>query len=235
MSGRTVGVIGGMGPAATVEFAARVQALTPAARDQDHLRLIIDCNPEVPDRNAAVAGEGPSPGPILADMARGLERAGAQLLVMPCNAAHAFADSVRAATGLPFIDLIETACDAALSAGPRTVGVLAADGCLNAGLYQRALAARRVEAVVCRPERQAAFMQLLYRIKAGDRSGAVRRQMRDLANDLVDRGASVLLGGCTEVPLVLTADDVEAPLIDSLEALARKTLAVATAPAEASE
>jgi aspartate racemase len=197
MSGRAVGVIGGMGPAATLAFVARVQALTPAACDQDHLRLIIDCNPNVPDRNAAVDGEGPSPRPVLAEMARGLERAGAELLVMPCNAAHAFADAVRAASALPFVDLIETASDAAFDTGARAVGVLAADGCLNAGLYQRSLAARGVEAIVPSAKAQAAFMQLLYAIKAGDCSPAARRKMRDLANGLVDRGAAALLAGCT--------------------------------------
>ncbi len=85
MSRRTIGVIGGMGPAATLQFIARVQALTPAARDQDHVRLLVDCNPAVPDRNAAVAGSGAAPGPILAQMALGLERAGAEVLVLPAR------------------------------------------------------------------------------------------------------------------------------------------------------
>ena len=83
MVSKTVGVLGGMGPAATLDFFQRVLASSGATRDSEHVRLIIDCNPFVPDRNAAVAGTGPSSGPALADMAQGLERAGAELLVMP--------------------------------------------------------------------------------------------------------------------------------------------------------
>src|SRR5438105_4441452 len=124
---KVVGVIGGMGPAATIHFMTRVMALTPAVTDQEHLRLIVDNNGALPDRNAAVRGEGPSPGPMLAEMARGLERAGAQLLVMPCNTAHAFADEVRAAASVPFLDIVEITCEAALASGPGKVGVLAAD------------------------------------------------------------------------------------------------------------
>src|SRR5262249_24822880 len=109
MSGgaRTVGVLGGMGPAATLDFFARVLAATSAGRDQDHIRLIIDCNPAVPDRNEAVAGKGPSPVPLLSAMAQGLEGAGAELLVMPCNAAHAFLRELAQSTALPIVSIID--------------------------------------------------------------------------------------------------------------------------------
>ena len=224
---KTVGVIGGMGPAATVHFMARVLALTPAKTDQDHVRLIVDNNGGVLDRNAAIRGEGPSPARALADMARGLQRAGSQILVMPCNTAHAFAADVRAATALPFIDLIEVTCDEALGAVPSRVGVLAADGCRRAGLYQRALAGHEVEALLCDAGDQAVFMDLLYRIKAGDLGSGVRAAMRLLAEGLVADGAEVIIAGCTEVPLVLSAIELEVPMIDSIDALARATIAVA--------
>jgi len=224
---KIVGVIGGMGPAATVHFMARVMALTPAKRDQDHVRLIVDNNGGVLDRNVAIRGQGPSPGPALADMARGLERAGAELLVMPCNTAHAFADEVRAATPLPFIDLIETACDETLAGSPASVGVLAADGCLEAGLYQRAFARREVQVRLCAPDAQARFMDLLYRIKSGDLGEDVRGRMRGLAEELLAAGPQVIVAGCTEVPLVLGPADLATPLIDSLDALARATIAAA--------
>ncbi len=227
MTGRTVGVIGGMGPAATVQFLARLRALTPASRDQDHLHLLVDCNPQVPDRNAAVRGEGPSPGPTLAAMARRLETAGAQLLVMPCNAAHAFAEAITAATDLAFINLIETACEEAMRQSPRRVGILAADGALGAGLYQDAFSRRGVTPVLLEAPDQARFMELLYDIKAGRLGEDSRARMRDFAGRLIGAGADVLLAGCTEVPLVLDPADVAAPLVDSLEALARRTVAMA--------
>ena len=228
MSRPTIGVIGGMGPAATLQFIARVQALTPAARDQDHVRLLVDCNPAVPDRNAAVAGSGASPAPVLAEMARGLERAGAEVLVMPCNTAHAFKDAITAATRLPFIDLIETAVAEVMRLHPKVVGLLAADGCVGAGLYQTALRRHGVEVRVPEPAAQAAFMAALYRVKSGDLGPATRDALRAVAASLIEAGADVLLAGCTEVPLVLGPADFDRPLVDSVEALARRTVAVGT-------
>ena len=227
MMGKTVGVIGGMGPAATVHFMSRMLALTPARLDQDHVRLIVDNNGAIPDRNAAIRGTGPSPGPVLAEMARGLERAGAELLVMPCNTAHAFAADVRGASSLPFIDLIETACDEAMAGRPSRVGVLAADGCLEAWLYQDALARRGVQAITCRPDAQTRFMALLYRIKAGDIGEEVRAGARTLAEGLIEAGAEIIVAGCTEVPLALGAGDLAIPLVDSVDALARATITAA--------
>lgn len=229
MSGRVVGVIGGMGPAATIAFMARVRALTPAARDQDHPRLLVDCNPGVPDRNAAAGGIGPTPDDVLASMARGLVTAGAEILVMPCNAAHAHAAAITGACAIPFINLVETAADEVAALAPTRVGILAADGCLEAGLYQDALARRGISFIVCEPAAQAAFMALLYGVKAGDTGPVARARMAALAVGLIDRGADAVLAGCTEIPLVLAPTDIAVALVDSLEALARRTVAAATA------
>jgi aspartate racemase len=228
MATRTVGVIGGMGPAATVRFMGRVLDLTPAACDQDHLRLIVDNNSSAPDSNAAIAGSGPSPAPVLAAMARGLQRAGAEILVMPCNTAHAFVGAILAVSDLPFIDLIEAAADEAAAQGASRVGVLAADGCLQAGLYQHAFAHRHLAPVLLEPRAQARFMTLIRAIKAGERGPDVREEMKRLTEELVGAGAQALVAGCTEIPLVLDPGDVGVPLTDSLDALARATIVAAT-------
>ena len=227
---KVVGVIGGMGPAATIHFMTRVMALTPAVVDQDHVRLIVDNNGAVFDRNAAIRGQGSSPAPVLAGMARGLERAGAELLVMPCNTAHAFAGDIRGAVALPFIDLIETACDEAMASRPARVGVLAADGCVEAGLYQRAFTRRGVDVLLLPPAAQARFMALVYAIKGGDLGPAVQDEIERLAGDLVEAGAQSVVAGCTEAPLVLGPADIAVPLIDSVDALARATIAAARDP-----
>src|SRR5262245_56844098 len=104
---KTIGVIGGMGPAATLAFFGKLLEATHAERDQDHLRVLIDNNPRVPDRNAAIAGRGPSPGPQLAESARGLELAGADFLVIACNTAHAFASEIEAAVAIPLMSMID--------------------------------------------------------------------------------------------------------------------------------
>jgi aspartate racemase len=222
----TVGIIGGLGPEATLDFFRRVLEHTPAERDQDHLHLLIDNDPRVPDRNAAVAGTGPSPGPTLAEMARRLEAAGADFLVMPCNAAHAFADAITEAVSVPFLSIIEATADAVRARFPdaRSVGVLASTGAIDAGLYQEALGARAVQVFVPEGDDRDAFMDVLYRVKTGDTSPAVRDAMREVARSLAKRGAEVLVAGCTEVPLVLDETDVDMPLVNSTDELVAATI-----------
>lgn len=224
---KTIGVIGGMGPAATVDFFAKLLEATPAERDQDHLRVLIDSNPRVPDRNAAIAGRGPSPGPQLAQAASGLERAGADVLVIACNTAHAFAEEIQGAVKIPLLSMIDATSDAAMENKPWRVGVLAADGCRRAGLYQRAFEARNVEALFLSDDAQQEFMQLLYRIKAGDVGDATQRAMERLAISLNARGAQAVIAACTEVPLVLSSDALATPVISSTDALVARIVAFA--------
>jgi aspartate racemase len=226
----TVGVLGGMGPAATIDFMAKVlrHSQAGAAREQDNVRLIVDSNPALPDRNAAIAGTGPSPAPMLAEMARGLAAAGAQLLVMPCNAAHAFADAVIAATPLPFLHLVQETVAAIAERHPhaRRIGVLAVSGAAEARLYERALESRGLLPVIPDAATRSAFMEAIWRIKAGDMV-AGRDGVRATAMRLIEDGAELIVAGCTEVPLVLGANDLAVPLIDATDVLAERTAAVA--------
>ena len=210
---KTLGVIGGMGPAATVAFLARVQALTPATGDADHIRVVMDMNPQVPDRNTR-PGEAEAE---LGAMARRLVQAGAEVLAMPCNTAHAQAAGVRAA-GAPFIDMIAATVTAAQATGARAVGVLATAG--GRALYAPALQAAGMRPVLLEDEDQARFMDLVYAVKAGDVGPDRRAAMRTLGERLA-AGAGVVVAGCTEVPLLLDEGDLDAPLIDSAEVLAR--------------
>lgn len=216
----TLGVLGGMGPAATLDFLQKLQAYTPAESEQDHIRVLVDINPKVPDRNTP----GSLAGPVLAEMAGALHGAGAEVLAIACNTAHAYASLIQRASGLPLIDMIETGAAAAARTGAMRVGVLGTRGALK--LYREYLAAQALGLVTLPPERQEAFMDLLYRIKRGDTGPEVREAMRGLAQDLVAQGAEAVIAGCTEVPLVLTRGDLRVELIDSGDLLARRCVAV---------
>jgi aspartate racemase len=227
--------MGGLGPAATCDFFAKLLHESAAARDQDHLRLLIDCDPRIADRNLALDGSGPSPGPALAEMARGLERAGADFLVLVCNAAHHWEAEIRAAVKIPFVSMIASTVQAALALtpSPRRVGLLAADACLRADLYGRALAMRKVQCVQLDALRQRQFMDLLYRIKSHERSEELRAQMRELAVALRAQGADAIIAGCTEVPLVLAGDDFPLPWLSSTDVLVARTITFARGAGEA--
>lgn len=226
---KSVGVIGGLGPAATLDFFDRIIKRTKAQRDQDHLRVIIDNNTKVPDRNAFADGKGPSPAAAIAASARGLENAGADFIVMACNTAHAYEAEIREAITVPFISMIDETVLAVADLRPARAGVLAGDACLAANLYQKRLKLAGVEHVLLNPDSQRTFMEVLYRIKAGDTGETVRLSMATLARKLEAQGAEVLIAGCTEVPLVLTQDDVEAELVSSTDVLVEKTIVFAGA------
>lgn len=223
----TVGVLGGMGPQATVDFMTRVLAATPARVDQEHVRMLVDHNPGIPDRHAAIASSGPDIGPELAAMARGLEAAGADFLVMICNTAHAYTATIRAAVSIPFVSIVDVVMAAVAKHPASTVGVMAADGCLQAGLYQRALAAAGREPLLWTAVEQQRFMALLWRIKAGEHGAEVRAGLQALAASLEFAGAELLLAGCTEIPLVLEQGDTGVELLSSTDLLVRHTVALA--------
>lgn len=211
--GKVLGALGGMGPAATVAFMERVLALTPADRDEDHIHMLVDLNPHVPNRHT----EPEAAGRTLGAMATALRDTGAEVLCMPCNTAHAHADRIRAA-GLPFIDMIAETADAAAAGGARRIGVLATPG--GEALYAEALAARGLEIVRLEGTDREAVMAAIFAVKAGDVGDGPRGEMRRLAAALVAAGAETVIAGCTEVPLLIGAADVAVPLVDSAEVLA---------------
>ena len=211
---KTLGVLGGMGPAATVAFLARVQALTTAKGDEDHVRVVMDMNPQVPNRHTQPEAAGRT----LGEMALRLKAAGAEVLAMPCNTAHAHAAAIRAA-GVPFIDMVAETAKAAAAGGATRIGVLATPG--GEALYAEALAGEGVEMVRLSEADRARFMSVVFGVKAGDTGPEQRAAMLELAAALVTAGAQGIIGGCTEVPLLLDAGDVAVPLTDSAEVLAR--------------
>jgi len=226
---KLVGVIGGMGPDATVDFMSRVLRATPAKTDQDHVRMVVDHNPGIPSRQLAMRGEGESPGPVIAAMAARLEAAGADFLVMPCNAAHAWQGDIRAATNIPFVSIVDESLRAALerSGEEHAIGLMTTPGCFAAGLYQQALADAGRPAVVQTTDELSETMSFVGRIKGGDQSAEVAEGLKNLANRLVDRGAKVLIAACTELPLVLDESMFDVAFVSSTDVLAKRTVALA--------
>jgi aspartate racemase len=218
---KTAGVLGGMGPDTTVDFMSKVIAATSVTRDQDHAHLIVDQDPTVPNRQAALLGDGEDPGPAMVAMARRLERAGADFLVMPCNTAHAFAPAIVDAVSIPLLSIIDVTVEACR--GHDQAGILATAGCLAAGLYQDAFAAAGMTPVLPDEAAVAEISRLAVEIKLGNRGPEISNRMRVVADALVARGARVIVAACTEIPLVLTPDMLAVPLISSTDELARAT------------
>jgi len=224
---KTAGVLGGMGPDATVDFMAKVIAATPADKDQDHVPMLIDHNTSVPNRQTAILEDGPDPSAELARMGRRLEAAGADFLVMVCNSAHAFAAELDAAVSIPLVSIIDVTVEV-LSHDINAVGILATDGCLASGLFQEAIESTGRKWLLPREPGVADMMRLINAIKAGDRGDEIAGRMERIARELVEEGADAIIAGCTEIPLVLKPDRIGVPLVSSTDALAQKTVALAS-------
>lgn len=201
---KTIGIIGGMGPAATADLLKKITDMTDAARDQDHIHVLIDSNTNIPDRTAAILHGGKDPVPEMLASARRLEAAGADFLIMPCNTAHYFISELRKNVGIPFIHMPEETARLLKNRGVTKAAVLATDGTVQSGLYERALNAEGISAVYPDEEQQKTVMSLIYDyIKKGitDSSVLPYDEISALNDDLRKRGAQALLLACTELPV----------------------------------
>lgn len=218
---RAIGILGGMGPLATLELFKRIIAMTPAAKDQDHLRIIIDNNPAIPDRTAAIVHRGESPLPLLTKTARVLEMAGADLVAMPCNSAHYYLDALKRAVTIPVLDMIG---ETARAIKESHAGLLATDGVLFSRLYHDACERAGIELLQPIRGDQALVMEAIYRIKAGKDAIAFKREITGVIAGLQENGAEAVIIGCTEVSLIPGLEDVAIPVYDALNILAQTAL-----------
>ncbi|MCK5827610.1 amino acid racemase [Candidatus Bipolaricaulota bacterium] len=222
-SSKTIGVIGGMGPAATIEFFRRLVAATPAAVDRAHLRILIDNNPHVPERVDAILGTGPDPGPALAAMASGLATLGADFLTLPCNTGHAFKDAICAAVDIPFIDMIE---ETVRVLTVKKVGVLATTATVRTGLYKTACAEQGIELVIPSDEDQELVMDIIRRVKAGGSGASVRNHAAAIVARMAEEGAEAVIAGCTELSLI-PGEAMSIEWIDALDCLVAASMKMA--------
>jgi aspartate racemase len=221
-----------MGPRATADFFSKLIECTPAKSDQDHLRVFIDNNPQIPDRSAYIFGQGADPTGALIATARNLERAGADFLVIPCNTAHHFLDVIRRSVEIPVLDITEVVAQAAAERVPdlRTVGLLATRATVAAGLYQGAFAHRGVTVLAPSFERQERVDQAIWAVKAGRTDATPRGWVREAGSELVPSGVQAIVLGCTELPLVADPADWTVPLLDSTWILAQAAVRASRAP-----
>jgi len=222
-----IGILGGMGPAATVDLMAKLIRLTPAGREQDHLPLVVVSDPRVPDRIAPLLeGAGPSPLPAMRAGIRRLERAGASCIAIPCHTAHAWYDELAAATALPILHIVDAAlaelARQALPKGP--LGLLATAATLHAGLYQDRLAAAGHPALLPAPAVMTDCVLPAIALIKQDHTAAAAPLVLRAVDHLTSAGAAHVLLACTELPIALATAPHPA-CIDTTEALARSCLA----------
>lgn len=217
---RRVGILGGMGPGATILIMQKVMGAVQAEDDAGHIPLIVDQNPQVPSRiRHLLEGGSEDPGPVLAAMARRLQAAGAEALAMPCNTAHHYTDAIRAAVTVPFLDMValSVAHAASLAGAGGTVGILASPAVRKVALFDAALAAAGLTALYADDE--PAMLTAIREIKAHGATDPARQTLRAASAALLARGARVQMIACTEFSLIADSVAPEAQAFDTLDIL----------------
>jgi len=228
-----VGILGGMGPEATVDLFQKIINNTEARRDQDHLRVLIDNNPKIPERTPAMLGSGENPFPMMIETARNLEKAGADFIVIPCVSAHYLIEELREGVTVPVISIIDEVAGEIERRNPgmRRIGLIATTGTIRAGLFQNRLSKIGVEVLVPPPEDQENLVMSAIFGESGIKAGFIslenKRKMLEASSALIEKGAQGIIGGCTEVPLVVQQRDLEVPFFDSLDILALAAIRLA--------
>ncbi len=218
---KLLGVLGGMGPLATVDFLQKLIAETPAQCDQEHIPIIAYSVPQIPDRPASIAGQGASPLPHMLTGIHTLKQAGAQAIAIACNTAHYWYDDLVQHGGLPVLHIADAACE--MLGQAKHVGLLATTGTLAAGFYQSRLTARGIHCISLSDDDQRTLvLPAIHHVKCAALAPAHALALQ-AAHRLLDNGAEAILMGCTEIPLALEyqTSDVSSRCVDATRALAR--------------
>lgn len=235
-----IGIIGGIGPAATVDFMNKIIHNTVARRDQDHIRMIIDHNPHIPDRTANLVGAGEDPTIALYAACKRLEANRADLIAIPCNTAHAYVERIEPGLAIPIVNMLSETVQHICRhyPGARKVGLLATSGTIASGVYHDAARGAPFELMVPDEAHQALVMSAIYGeagVKAGHVDGRCQDELGEALAHLAARGATLVILGCTELPLLLSErDDHEVgvggkriAVLDPTSILARRCVSLA--------
>lgn len=231
----TLGVLGGMGPAATADFLHKLAERTPAERDQDHLRTVVYSDPTTPDRSDAILGTGPSPLPAMLTGIEFLERSGVDLIAIPCNTAHYWFEDLAAATSVPVVHMVEALGQQVRREAPEVqkLGLLSTDGTARSRIYHETLSRAGIAVLDLSNTIDNLTMAGIRSVKAGAMIEA-RDQLNRAMDSLIGQGAEGVIYGCTDASAALSIppDDVDVQAWDAASALALACVERLMIPAE---
>lgn len=219
---KTIGIIGGMGPLATIDLYEKITFNTKAEKDQDHIHIIIDSYPQIEDRTAYILHGGKNPKDKLIESAKRLENAGADALIMPCNTAHFFAKDIEKEVSIPLIHIVKSTAEAIKNKYPKAnkIGLIATTGTLKSGVYANILKDYGFHIIELDERLENDIMDCIYKgVKAGKTEEYVPL-FQKCVDKITDMGADVLIAGCTEIPILVPHIKSKIPVVDATLELA---------------
>lgn len=221
---KTIGILGGMGPMATCDLMKKIIDHTDAACDQEHLRICVDSNTNIPDRTAAILGQGEDPRPEMIKSAIGLQAMGADVLIVSCNTAHYFLEDVERFVDIPILHMPRETAKTLRRQGVRSAVLLATNGTVQCGLYDRELKKQGITCIHPNAEDQQLVMSLIYDYVKAGKPYPHREKIRAMQERFAKQGAEIMILGCTELPIAFAQWDTILPTIDPTDVLAQSAI-----------
>ena len=228
----TVGILGGMGPEATCLFFQKIIQNTPASKDQDHLKIIIYNDPAIPDRTKAILDKNNTPA-IKAKTGLGfLSKAAVDVITIPCVSMHFYYDKLIQYVDIPILNIIRETVSHIKKTYPENkhIGLLATTGTVQCRIFEKELIKAGLQVIIPEKKNQELLMECIYGphgVKSGNLNDDSKTQAVNVAESLIDKGAEVIIGGCTEIPFILKQGDLRIPFIDSLDILSGSVIEMA--------
>ena len=221
---KTIGILGGMGPMATCDLMKKIIDNTDAACDQEHIRICVDSNTEIPDRTAAILGHGEDPRPQMIKSAVLLQAMGADVLIVPCNTAHFFLADVEKCVDVPILHIARETAKSLSDQGVRIAAVLATDGTVQSGLYEQALKNYGIKTIYPDAEDQKMVMSVIYDYVKAGKDYPYPEKIKAMQRKLLYQGAERMILACTELPIAFSGWDTIIPTTDPTEVLAQAAI-----------
>lgn len=222
---KRLGILGGMGPAASAEFVTRLVAQTPATCDQEHIPFVLWNNPQIPDRSTSLRNEDDRPLPFLLEGIKILKAARCDLIVIPCNTAHFWYDDM-VKLKVPIVHIVDSVADALRDVNVTgTIGVMGTQATVELGLYQYKLNKAGWSCIVPSKEEMNTLVQPAIDLIKGGKLLESQLPLMKVVHSLIDRGAQAVVLGCTELPLsIKISSENGVPLINSIDSLVKSVL-----------
>lgn len=227
---KMIGIIGGMGPLATCDMFQKIVNVTDASYDQQHVHVCIDSNTEIADRTEAIIHHGKNPVPEMVKSAVRLQGLGADVLIMPCNTAHFFYEQIIPFVDIPFLNMIQMTADSVMKKGIHKIGLLATNGTIQSGVYEKEFSKHGIDVIVPSKESQVQVMKLIYDGVKANNTSIDTKGFQKGAEELLEAGAQILILGCTELPIAFRMFGFTYPNIDPTLVLASRAVQFVGAP-----
>lgn len=224
---KTVGIIGGMGPQATVDLFQKIVLNTVSDSDNNHIHILIDNNIDIPDRTKSILNNSDLPLKYMSESAKKLESIGADFLAMPCNTAHYFYSRLSKEVNVPIINMIEETAKYLKSKGETNLLLLATVGTVKTKIYQEIFSQLGLNVITPKQDFQEEVMTAIYDyVKKGikyDRVDIFKKYL----NEYLENNLDNIILGCTELPILFAENDLDYKVVDPTLVLAKKIIETA--------